>query len=113
MDQRSLVTVLAKKYNIDVSTPEGAMALYNKLCVIVEVEKKYKDLSKLYAETVSLQNKKAGILSRALIEILYSDKLSPNVKGKIKKITKDYDFEITVNGGEIKLSFPGLNILPD
>lgn len=107
MDESRLVSTLGKKYNIDVSNPEKIMELFNKLCVITEAEAKHKALSDDYAATVSIQNKKIGILSKAMIDILYSEKLSSIVKGKIKNITKDHSFEITVKGGEIKICFPG------
>lgn len=69
MDHSQLIKVLAAKYKIDIRTPQGTMALFNKLClslnndqIIKQNQEGHNNNIDQYNKTISKLNQKLGLL---------------------------------------------------
>lgn len=103
MNQSNLIEVLAKKYNIDVSTDIKVMELFNKLCTSVDNQETIELLKvDLVSNNEWGENKVAELdvviaaLSDILLELL-TCKMSWVVRRKIKKITDKHGIGVQYN----------------
>lgn len=114
MDQSCLISVLAKKYEVEINSDSDIMELYNKLCTNLDVDEKYK---KQRHKTIKVENDlteqlnkmydRMAQLEACLIEILYGKKFSEITKRKLKEFCNDRGIHLGFTAkGKVNLYVP-------
>ncbi len=116
MDESILVSTLGKKYNIDVSSPEKIMALFNVLCNAVEMgkvlEANEKRIVSIHRDL--MEEKRVLSLNKGLVfELVLGEKLSEIFKKKNKTIAEELGFYITQEKGNTEMKAPHRAAIPD